>query len=314
MSVSDPRSVWVPPAELTGHDSSAIPKDRVFFAKPPETIGRVVSAWSTLRAGKRRRPVGKCSLWAGSIAGVLVLLGEFAWVPLVSPRSADAVRLFVNILAAVVALIVFFAMFRFRAQCTFVGEDGIADFEIRGGDEVPTRSGSFRFQDAKDLRSSQTKNYYNGAYTGTSYDFTWSADSRVVYRLSGSYRSEAGTPKSDDPYLYARLAAAVWDAHLGNRLQAELEANGSLVFAVNSSDSVRVGQGWMEFQFAGRDPQRLTTADIESVKIAGGTFSIRTHDARWFSSKGKFSFQYGAMSNASLFLRALDVLMGYRFE
>ena len=59
---------------------------------------------------------------------------------------------------------------------------------------------------------------------------------------------------------------------------------------------------------------RLTSADIKTLNIANGTFSIQTHEARWFSSKGKFSFEYGGMGNAKLFLYALERLAGYTFS
>jgi hypothetical protein len=76
---------------------------------------------------------------------------------------------------------------------------------------------------------------------------------------------------------------------------------------------VRVGPGFLELFFGGQTT-RLTQADIKSVSINNGWFYLTTHDAKWFSSKGKFSFAYGEISNAQMFLICLEKLMGYSFE
>ena len=59
---------------------------------------------------------------------------------------------------------------------------------------------------------------------------------------------------------------------------------------------------------------RVTRADIKTLTVHDGTFEIETHDARWFSRKGRFQFEYGSMGNARLFLHALEHLAGYVFN
>jgi hypothetical protein len=74
-----------------------------------------------------------------------------------------------------------------------------------------------------------------------------------------------------------------------------------------------VGPGFLEFHFGG-EPMRLTSADIASVSLASGTFQFKHKDAKWYSLSGKYSFAYGTLANARIFLLTLERLMGYRWS
>ena len=92
-----------------------------------------------------------------------------------------------------------------------------------------------------------------------------------------------------------------------------MEQQGFLQFNLSKNDFVRVGPGVLEFAMKG-ELSRVTAADIKSLNLGQGTFTIKTHEAKWFGSKGKFSFSYATMANARLFLIALERLLGYRVE
>jgi hypothetical protein len=74
-----------------------------------------------------------------------------------------------------------------------------------------------------------------------------------------------------------------------------------------------VGPGFLEFHFGG-EPVRVSKPEIASVTLGAGRFSFKHKDAKWFSQAGKYTFNYGAMGNAQVFLLALDSLMGYRWK
>jgi len=59
---------------------------------------------------------------------------------------------------------------------------------------------------------------------------------------------------------------------------------------------------------------RLTHQDIASVSLGNGMFQFKHTDAKWYSLSGKYSFQYGNMANARVFLLALEKLMGYQWR
>lgn len=79
---------------------------------------------------------------------------------------------------------------------------------------------------------------------------------------------------------------------------------------MNRNDAVRVGPGFMEFCFKG-STERVPVDAIKSLSVNNGVFAIHTNDAKWFSSKGKFSFEYGRLGNAHMFIFALEQLLGY---
>jgi hypothetical protein len=58
---------------------------------------------------------------------------------------------------------------------------------------------------------------------------------------------------------------------------------------------------------------RFAAEDIKSLSLDQGFFRVVHHDAKWYSRAGKFSFEYGSIANARLFLIALEKLMGYQF-
>jgi len=76
---------------------------------------------------------------------------------------------------------------------------------------------------------------------------------------------------------------------------------------------VRVGPGFMEFHFGG-EPVRVTREEIGAVSLAGGQFSFKHKDAKWYRSAGKFNFPYGQMANGKVFFLVLEKLMGYRWN
>jgi hypothetical protein len=132
-------------------------------------------------------------------------------------------------------------------------------------------------------------------------------------KLSGQYSSQKGTPKGKDPYHFASGGEIAWSEFLLDALQTELERNGFVEFRVNKNDAVRVGPGFMEFLFGGKQ-ERVEGEALKHISISGGQFSFKTGDAKWYSGKGKFSFSYANMSNARLFLVVLNSLLGVTFE
>ncbi len=144
--------------------------------------------------------------------------------------------------------------------------------------------------------------------------FTWTdAAGTKVFKHSGQYRSKQGTPKKDDKFWFGRSAEAAWNNRQIAGLQRELEQNGYCQFNLGGKDFVRVGPGFFEFGMKG-EVARIHAEEIKSLNLADGRFTIHHKDAKWFSSKGKFSFPYATMANAQLFLIAMEKLAGFQFK
>jgi hypothetical protein len=305
---------WLPPIEVKDHMGNPLPADREFFAPPPAQVGPVVSAWSTLRASAAASS-GALKMFimlisGGAAAGAVYLLVD-----------RDVIRLRGNeqlvvaaISAAVVALIVA-VTFKWRHQCNYIGENGVAIYATsawRGGRSIG-KSQILTFNNAAALTTHQVRHYHNGVYTGTNFNFSWfDQTGRRMFVISGSHHSKKGKPKPNSKFNLAVAAELAWSRHYLARAIQELEQTGFATFAAKGNHFVRIGPGVIEFHFKG-DPVQMHRADIRDVKLASGTMTFYHNDAKWFSSRGKYSLEYGQLTNARVFLLMLDKLMGYRF-
>lgn len=310
---SDDLPRWIPEESVRMHNGEKIPVDADFFAEPPESIGEIVSAQTTLRESKSPMSLAVRLMLVVGLTGLMfygIVLG-FRYLSK-NPRDADLGYLFGGI-AALITLPATIYFTRFRHTCSYVGKQGLAEFTLGGSRTNPPRERVLLFANCRDVTTWQQRNYTNGIYSGTNYRFIWRDESgSAVFTLKGNYSSEQQTPKSDSPFWLADAGERQWIAYALDLLAKEYESQGYVDFRVRGKDSVRVGDGYLEFHFGGA-VTKLTREDIKSLNIANGSFSIQTHEARWFSSKGKFTFEYGGMGNAKLFLFALERLAGYTF-
>jgi hypothetical protein len=297
--------------DLPDHRSMARTPEYELFAEAPPQIGKVVSVESTLKAGRRELPIQTRVLMAGLPA--FVVSCGLLWA---ADRVRSADRAPLMLMAPIVGLLIgaivwYFS--RFSHRCTFVGESGIALFHLRGHREARPTAQVLVWSEASELRAAQTRHFYNGIYTGTSYEYRWTdAQGRLMVRLNGKYMGRDGPPKPLDPYHFAAAAEVSWSIHYLARAQEQLKREGSIAFRVDGRRVVRVGPGFMEFHFGG-EPVRITADEIATVSLDSGTFAFKHKDAKWYSSAGKFNFQYGQMANGKVFFLALDKLMGYRW-
>ena len=304
---------WQPPEKVVSHAGTELTTDQVFFCEPPEAIGDIITGWTTLNVGDAPKSMvfrlGIASALIVACPVLAVVLTSMANLNNIDQSGLVGVSILVGLVIAVVAMVVS----RFKHTCTYVGTAGMSRHTLRGDLESDTEDEVFRFDDATDLTTSQTRHYTNGVYTGTQYSFQWKDHNGTsVFRLKGSYRSKEGNPKTKDPFHFAQSGEFAWSNYLLDILQEELEEHGSVEFKVNKKDCVRIGPGFLEFEFKG-NTQRVESEHIKTLQVAGGSFQIATHDAGWFGRKGKFRFDYGSMANARVFLMALETLAGFQF-
>ncbi|HEY7089287.1 MAG TPA: hypothetical protein VH518_14415, partial [Tepidisphaeraceae bacterium] len=217
-------------------------------------------------------------------------------------------------IAGILVALVAWYMTRFKHRCTYVGEDGIAQLNLSGSRDAQPNVRMLLFGDASSMQAPQTRQFVNGIYTGTDYDYRWfDEQGNKLYRLNGRYVGKDKPPKPGSPFHFAWAAEIAWSQHILARYMHQLETEGSMAFPVDKKRLVRVGQGFLEFHF-GEEPVRVTREEIASVTLGGGMFSFKHKDAKWYRSAGKYSFQYGRMANGKVFLLALDKLMGYRWK
>jgi hypothetical protein len=297
---------WVPDGQVLHHSGLPVEPSHDFFSDPPLEIGEVLTASSTLKRTKRPMRLASRILLCGFVGslGVAIL------------HSSEFANQYLEALLALLLAWLTWFFTRFRYECSYVGKLGTARLFCAGHRANVSRRALFLYADATDLRTSQTLQYYHGMYTGTSYSFVWTdAEGRKKYKLSGTYYAESTPPKSKSPFHFARSAEIAWSTFLLDRAQEELNKTGLLRFNLGGSDWIAVGQGFLELHIRGMDA-RCNSDEIAGVSINGRIFEVKRIDAKigWFSKTGVFQFDLGKMSNAHLFLLALNRLMGYRFS
>lgn len=296
---------------ITTHAGLPIPVNLDFFVEAPKEIGILITAFSTLQKDKEplslstRLAIVLGAMGSGGMLGILIAVvwtginaGMALWM-----IGLGALGLFIGLLST-----------RFKHTCSYIGQHGVARFRCRGHRERIVREEVFLFREAIELRIGQTRHYYNGAYTGTQYAYTWScAAKKKVFSLTGRHNSEPGTPKPTDSFWFAHAAEWAWSIHLLNNMEPLADDKGTYYFGLKKDNGVEVGSGYLTL-FLGGEPVRLDRADIAQVQVSQGVFAIRRPDAKegWFSSKGVYKFPYHDLGNAQFFLFVLERLVGVR--
>jgi hypothetical protein len=213
-----------------------------------------------------------------------------------------------GLLAAGVAVFVT----RFRHRCSYVGREGIARFHCAGDTDSFRTAEVFLFRDAAELRTSQTRHYVNGAYTGTDYVFTWTdVAGQQRYVLRGRYQSAEGTPKASDPFHFAQSAEMAWTGYLLPDAFRQLDMGGAVLFLLNKGNWIRVGRDKVRFQLGGTEGE-WDTRDVGDVVVKDGVVRVRRRDAEegWFSSSGVLKFNFTSMGNTQLFFFLVGRVLG----
>jgi hypothetical protein len=304
-----------PAAKAHQHDGTELSDGADFFVAPPPEIGAIKSQSSTLRrdktplSGNLRLLVVSGGLLLGAALGVAVVKLFSVYSSFWSTFWPVSLALLGGALA--------WGMTGFRHTCSYVGEKGAAKFTCKGRRERVVGREVLLFEQAAELRTAVTRNYTNGVYSGTTYDFTWK-DGRGerCYTIAGGFNKKDGKPPTKDLFHFAEAAEAAWTVHLLDRAQHQLDSDGFIQFDLGrkNKDYVRIGRGFMEFFIKGKNA-RCEVEDIETLQIGKGWFTIKRKDAKvgWFRKDGVFQFPYASMANARLFLVALEAILGFRF-
>jgi len=294
------QSVWTPGADVTRHAGSLIPPNRDFFVAPPLEIGQVTSAESTLKTSTQ--PVST------PFRIIICLLVGLLGVGITWLITASAI--FTGIIGSLFVLCAY-GKTLFLHYCSYVGENGIAIYTLKGDRQNIAKAKVLRFQDATNLYTSQTQHYHNFFYNGTSYSYRFKQKSGQPFELGGSYRSRRGWPKDKDAWHLANTAELAWSNYLLPLVDEQLERLGYIEFPMEGYlQAVRVGPAFMEFVMKDGVVQRVQVADMKSITLGSGMFHFVHKDAQWWSGKGSYSFDYGNIPNAKLFLLCLKRLTG----
>ena len=305
-------SRWTPPSGVESHTGEPVPPDSNFFVAPPPQIGEIYTAHSGWQGNK------KAGQGIGSIIVIILVGGLGALLGGVLGgvfTSGEPIALAIG--AVIGAICLGYIMFRSEAKknaVSYTGAQGIARYRYNNDLEKREKGEVFLFADAVELRTSQTRHYTNGIYSGTEYNFTWTGkDGRQACRLAGRYSSEKGTPGPNDPFQYARAAETAWSRYLLQFVSAELERSGAFRFNLRGNNCVVAGPGFLDLYMNGQQI-RCPVDEIANVDMNQGVITVRRKDAKdgflGIGSTGIFRFTYGELANGRVFLMLLDKLVG----
>lgn len=308
---------------FTRHDGSAPGPDDDFLVPPDPSIGEVVSAGTnrTLRGFYRASAANRIALAVlglifGGIVGGLLVRGALSVVLDFADIDADADLLNLAGFAGGALIGVFSALTGFllpllfrRPMSTYVGRQGIMRY-------VKPKLGAAKrevmpFAAAEELRVARTRNYHNGAYTGTTYSYAWHKGGMSIFRIAGIYRDDRNDPI--DPVNFAFAAEKAWTGFRLRQVQEQMQRDGVVRFRAGG-DFIGVGNGFIEIGWRGA-VERLEKSAIQSLSLAQGTLVVKRHGAKegLFRSEGVFRFPVSTMSDFRTFLVALEACTGYRF-
>ncbi len=289
---------WQPGADFISHAGSALTVDADFFIAPPPAIGEIISVATTLPNSAQPLPVGiRWAIIAGSGIALPILLQVIfntAWISLVAGIVAGATAWYLT---------------KFDHTCSFVGVKGMARYDISGSRSALPKENLLMFDDAHSLYTRTTRNYTNGVYTGTTYSYKWMKNSGGQFEISGSHRGENNAPADQDIWHFADMGESAWTRHLLEMIDDKLARDGYIEFPLTTNlQAVRVGNGFLEFVSRKDGAQRVMRSEMQDITLGSGTFQFKHQDSRWWSGKGKFSFEYGNIPNARIFMICLKEL------
>jgi hypothetical protein len=296
--------------ELNNHGGAAIPADADFFVDPPTEIGPLFSAHTTLTQSKRPWSIWQRLLLALVCCGVGFVIG--CAIDLIFGLQIGFWFIAWPFGGAILAALIAFTATKFSHTCTYIGRDGAAHFMCSGQREAISKNEVFRFRDASELRTAQTRHYKNGVYQRTEYSYTWTdVGGRQRFQIKGSHTSEKGEPPAKDHYQFARATEFAWTMYLLDQVHRQIELGDGVKFQLGSNNWIRIGPGKLTFSLSG-DVQEWAAEEMNGVIVQNGVVKIKRTDAKegWFSSTGVIKFSFDTLSNAQLFFHLMDKVLG----
>jgi hypothetical protein len=295
--VANSASFAVPP-NIRTHNGAAQPTDADFFAATPLAIGELRSANTTLN--RRSKPLPPFVRTVGLIVFILGPIGLSWWSLQQShPRELIPAPVAVALLVFVTGVGSTIFLTRFFHRVTYVGTRGIAVQQLKGSRQRIEPPEILRFGDATTLWTELIRKPLGVLQ----YTYTWkNASGHKVHEVKGFYCVIA--PVNHD-YWLAKAAEKAWSEYLLERMAPEMQEKGFLQFHLRGEDWVRVGYKFLEFYGKGYH-ERCEEADIKSITLQSGVFTVIHRNAVWFSRRGKYSFQCSDIANLHAFLMAVE--------
>ena len=310
-------SRWMPPASVNRHCGESLLPTMDFFIPPPSEIGKILSAETNVNLTQPHpSPVLNCTVLA--IATVVAAIGADVLVCIAGGANQPQPRMILGFGFALFVLYLGCTYYPLFPYCSYVGEEGIAQYWQFSTSIQKNKRSVLRFQDATKLFHQQIISFYNGIYSGTSYTYTWKAGDRIIHNSTGYYYSQHNPPRASHAWHFLYSGEIAWTNHVWHKAEKSFHKLGYVEFDVTAgfgekTRGVRVGEGWVEFLLKDNRFQRFSLTEMKQISLNNGLFQFTHQDAKWFSSDGRFAFNYSGLANAKLFLLCMERIANKNF-
>lgn len=310
-------------APIFNHWGENIDESADFF-KLPKNIGKIISGYTTL--SKNQNPATKKEKNGCILKAILISL-------IISAIIIFAFKIFgiVGILFTVAIPLVFSLIFassskKFIHTATYIGVNGFAKFTCVNDRNTFGKSYEINFNDVTDFAKVSVINKRNFNYVNTSYTFTWLSGDKVIQEINGTHESKEGNPAREATEFWLNtFAERYWTIYLMDKMEAELEKNGFLKFnLVYTKDEkyylthyIELGIGYIKF-ITNKGEVKYNFNEIKKIYTKGSNLFIEHSNYEkkfyFFESGNKNGIPLTNLTNRQFFFRAMELLLGYRFD
>jgi hypothetical protein len=298
--------VWTPSAEETGHGGLAIPAECIFFTAPPEGIGKVLSAWSTLRPGQRPWTPLERAIGVGIFPTVFIVLAivTFCRTTEFTPRWFAGLGCFGLLAAYLTGGVWFLSQLHFSPVCTFVGDRGIAWIQYRRGQ---VRREVVCWETGMHLYRKVTRKF-GMIRDEITFDYKWQRDAQKLLVIWGMCKERKNGPPDlkgeDRGYWFCLDAERSWTRFLLKAHEETLARGERLTFQKFRSAKYIAFEGRQLIVARRGEELRETIENLDIIPDGlAGWFQIKSRDTGrgWFFVKGH-TFGFDAIPDVLFFL------------
>ncbi len=310
-------------APLFNHWGEKIDDNADFFILPKK-IGKLISGYTTMK--KDDKPLTKRMIFwnisrriiIGSLVGSLVV---FAF----GVKNPVGILILV-LIPALIGFVRGKSACKFSHLVNYIGINGFAEFECEGNRKNIVRELEINFNEVTDLISVTTIDYRNNSYMWTTVKFVWLNSEEVLLKRGSFYSSKENNPaRSDTDFWLNTIAEKYWTVYLLDNMESKLQNNGYLEFNLFNEKNdkyvkipyIRLGIGYMTV-FSRDKSFTYKFDEIKKVYIKNMDMFIehKNYEKKFFffrsGNSDKIPLQ--KLSNRLFFFRALDLLLGVKFN
>lgn len=298
--------------------------DSIDFFILPKNIGKIISGYATIFKHSQPATKKKKTIRILKTIGIsfLISLAIIILFKIESPIWISTWFLFPLLIGLWIANF----SNSFSGTCFYIGVNGLAYFKCKGDRKNITESYEINFNDVTDFLSIRVEKNTNFNYTGTDYSFVWLNNNRIIKEINGSHDSKEGKPSIlyFDFWLHEK-AEKYWTIYLLDNMEKDLDSKGYLEFNIYDFKNdtfikipyIHLGIGFIKF-ITSKGEVKYNFNEIKRVYTKGSNLFIEHSNYEkkffFFESGNKNGIPLSNLSNRQFFFRAMELLIGYKFE